>query len=169
MAIQRPITKSLISTTGWGIPITDEVNRLSAWQLANPKVAWGRIVHASQPNAQNSIATSPVDIAGLSATFVAVVGRYYQIHVGGLILYATGAGVFDLYVTDGANTQLAKGNIQRDAAGWMTMVLSTPPMTFTPGSVTVKARASMSTNAVNTAQGGNGMSFITVMDVGPTT
>lgn len=28
MAINRPVTKTLISTTGWGIPITDEVNAL---------------------------------------------------------------------------------------------------------------------------------------------
>lgn len=30
MAITRPVTRTTISTTGWGIPITDEVNRLSA-------------------------------------------------------------------------------------------------------------------------------------------
>lgn len=30
MAINRPTTKSIISTTGWGIPVTDELNRLSA-------------------------------------------------------------------------------------------------------------------------------------------
>lgn len=28
MAITRPITRTTISTTGWGIPITDEVNSL---------------------------------------------------------------------------------------------------------------------------------------------
>lgn len=30
MAINRPTTKTIISTTGWGIPITDEVNALRA-------------------------------------------------------------------------------------------------------------------------------------------
>lgn len=47
MAILRPVTKTLISSSSWGIPITDEVNRLTplvdgakagAWQamaLAN--------------------------------------------------------------------------------------------------------------------------------------
>lgn len=29
MAITRPVTKTIISTTDWGIPITDEVNRLT--------------------------------------------------------------------------------------------------------------------------------------------
>lgn len=29
MAIARPVTRTTISTTGWGIPITDEVNRLT--------------------------------------------------------------------------------------------------------------------------------------------
>jgi len=30
MAINRPITKTIISTTAWGIPITDEVNRIAS-------------------------------------------------------------------------------------------------------------------------------------------
>jgi hypothetical protein len=40
MAINRPTTKTIISTNGWGIPITDEVNRLTTWQLAQVPSAW---------------------------------------------------------------------------------------------------------------------------------
>lgn len=38
MAITRPTTKTIISTTGWGIPITDEVNRMTPYVAStNPK------------------------------------------------------------------------------------------------------------------------------------
>lgn len=51
MPISRPTTKTIISTTGWGIPITDEVNRLTpqsdsnvtriaALETATAKTAW---------------------------------------------------------------------------------------------------------------------------------
>ena len=40
MAITRPVTKTKISTVGWGIPITDEVNRLSALPVAPTPTAW---------------------------------------------------------------------------------------------------------------------------------
>jgi len=40
MAIVRPTTKTLISTTNWGIPITDEVNRLTTLTGGNVPTAW---------------------------------------------------------------------------------------------------------------------------------
>jgi hypothetical protein len=44
MAINRPVTKTIISTPDWGIPITDEVNRLTAWQLAQVPTVWYTLV-----------------------------------------------------------------------------------------------------------------------------
>lgn len=41
MAISRPTTKSKISTTDWGIPVTDEVNRLTT--VTTPG-AWAAII-----------------------------------------------------------------------------------------------------------------------------
>ena len=38
MAIARPVTKTIIATQGWGVPITDEVNRLSG--IITPPTAW---------------------------------------------------------------------------------------------------------------------------------
>jgi len=35
MAINRPTTKTIISTSNWGIPITDEVNRLTTQSNTN--------------------------------------------------------------------------------------------------------------------------------------
>ena len=40
MAINRPVSKTTISTVQWGIPITDEVNRLTTAQLAGVPTAW---------------------------------------------------------------------------------------------------------------------------------
>jgi hypothetical protein len=40
MAIVRPTTKTLISTTNWGIPITDEVNRLTPLVDNKTPTAW---------------------------------------------------------------------------------------------------------------------------------
>ena len=40
MAIARPTSKTIISTTGWGIPITDAVNANTDWITANTPGAW---------------------------------------------------------------------------------------------------------------------------------
>lgn len=40
MAILRPVTKTLISSSSWGIPITDEVNRLTPLVDAAKPTAW---------------------------------------------------------------------------------------------------------------------------------
>lgn len=45
MAISRPTTKTIISTSGWGVPITDEVNRMTPLVIA--PTAW---VNASYLN-----------------------------------------------------------------------------------------------------------------------
>lgn len=40
MAITRPVTKTLISTAAWGIPITDQVNANAAAIANNAPTAW---------------------------------------------------------------------------------------------------------------------------------
>jgi len=40
MAIVRPVTKTLISVPNWGVPITDEVNRLTTLTGSNVPTAW---------------------------------------------------------------------------------------------------------------------------------
>lgn len=40
MAINRPITKTIISTTAWGIPITDEVNRIASLTDSRTPTVW---------------------------------------------------------------------------------------------------------------------------------
>lgn len=43
MAIAKPVTKTLISTTAWGIPITDQVNANTAAIAANVPTAWANL------------------------------------------------------------------------------------------------------------------------------
>lgn len=40
MAIIRPVTKTIISSLGWGIPITDEVNRLTTVVASLQPTPW---------------------------------------------------------------------------------------------------------------------------------
>lgn len=40
MAITRPVTRTIISTTAWGVPVTDEVNRLTAAVAALTPGPW---------------------------------------------------------------------------------------------------------------------------------
>jgi hypothetical protein len=47
MAINRPVTRTIISTTDWGVPITDEVNRLTTWQLAQVPTVWYNVVFSN--------------------------------------------------------------------------------------------------------------------------
>lgn len=47
MAIARPVTRTIVSTTDWGIPVTDEVNRLTAWQQAQVPTVWWNVVFAN--------------------------------------------------------------------------------------------------------------------------
>lgn len=44
MAIVRPITKTLISSATWGVPITDEVNRLSPLVDGRTPTVWTGVV-----------------------------------------------------------------------------------------------------------------------------
>jgi hypothetical protein len=52
MAINSPTTKTVISTTAWGVPITDEVNRLTGVAAANTPTPWTNLalVNGFTPN-----------------------------------------------------------------------------------------------------------------------
>lgn len=43
MPIPYPVSKTIISTTQWGIPVTDEVNRLATAELANRPTPWAAV------------------------------------------------------------------------------------------------------------------------------
>ena len=47
MPINRPVTKTIISTTQWGIPITDEVNALRTELDALKPTAWTGVAYAN--------------------------------------------------------------------------------------------------------------------------
>jgi hypothetical protein len=57
MAIVRPITKTKIQTLEWGIPITDEVNRLTTLTGSNVPTAW---VTATLQNGFTHFAGAPL-------------------------------------------------------------------------------------------------------------
>lgn len=56
MAITRPVTKTIISTTAFGVPVADEINEHDAWIAANTPTAWvplsllnGWVSHVATP------------------------------------------------------------------------------------------------------------------------
>lgn len=168
MAIQRPITKTLISTVGWGIPVTDEVNRLSAWQLANPRVPWGVIASATVTTSQSGIGASATPITGMAVTFTVVAGRLYQISAGGLILLSGGSGIADILITDSLGNQFAK--MTQHLVGvqfWSPGTLQTPPRIFGVGPVTMQCRAMLSAFSMSTNGGPTQPQFMSVEDCGP--
>lgn len=168
MAIDRPVTKTIISTVAWGIPITDEVNRLTAWQQANAKVAWGHVASAKVTASQNGIGTAPTLLTGLQITFTVMPNRLYQVVIGGLTLYAANGGVVDLYLQDSLGNTLMKVNGAVTTAGFVPWpLLMTPPYDFGDGPLTLRALLSISSGSVNTSQSSNNPAFIQANDIGP--
>lgn len=168
MAINPPVSHTVISTAAWGIPITDEVNRLSAWQAANSKVSQGRIAHAIVTASQNGLGTSYVDITGLAVTFNVLAGRYYQVTVSGVIAYANSVGTVDMCIADVNNNVLVKGLAIAVSTGFVAVAtLITPPLSLPVGSYTAKVRMLITAGTVNTSQGTGQVSFIMAEDIGP--
>lgn len=169
MAIIVPADGAIISASIFGKPVADEVNRLSAWQLANPKVAWGRVGHALHTVSQVNI-SAVVDLTGLSVTFNAVAGRYYKVTLSGLTMFGSTPGTTDLVITDSSNNLLGKGN--GDQAGtWVQFpIVISQPLQFATGSKTVKARASFGpSGVVNTGNDAVAPGILLVEDIGPST
>jgi len=59
MAIARPITKSIISTTAWGIPITDQVNANTTDIAALKPTAWTNLTLLNGWNSTLNTQTIP--------------------------------------------------------------------------------------------------------------
>lgn len=78
MAIPVPVSRTKIETVPWGIPITNEVNRLT--NLANQPVAW-----RAASVTQSGIATTWVNVTGMSVSFTAIAGHLYRAEFGGSI------------------------------------------------------------------------------------
>lgn len=69
--IVRPVTKTIISTTGWGIPVTDALNGLLA-----ARVIAGKQQNISQTGLANNVWTS---VTGMSISFTAKANWLYEI------------------------------------------------------------------------------------------
>lgn len=161
MAITVPAAGTKLSVSAFGKPVADQLN-------LNARVAWGRIGHATVTTAQNGITSALTDVAGLTVTFTARNDRYYDVTVGGIIVYAAGPGILDIVVADGANATYVKTTAGVPAAGFASYPnLTTPPLILAAGSVTMKARMAINAYSVNTSNGPGAPSYIVVRDIGP--
>jgi hypothetical protein len=144
---------------------TDEAD-LTDPNVARWNSAWGIVGAAYATASQNNI-TTLVDLTDLRVTFTPVAGRRYRADFGGVI-YATGSGIMDVHITDAAGGIIgsANGGLAGGFVPWPTLI--TQPFTGIAGApYTVKARASMSSNALNTAPSGTNPMHLIVEDVGP--
>lgn len=82
MTIPRPISRSMISTAGWGIPVTDEVNALRTAVDANTAAIAAmqarKIVVAFAQITSTVIFGAATNITGLVVTFTSVAGHRYR-------------------------------------------------------------------------------------------
>jgi hypothetical protein len=93
MAIARPITKTLISTTAWGVPVTDELNRLTdrvAWLDAHwANIAKGQVAYTLQ-SADMTVTDTAVNYLFTATGVPTEVGRAYRIDFS-VTCYSTAA------------------------------------------------------------------------------
>jgi hypothetical protein len=122
MAIVRPVTKTKIQTVEWGIPITDEVNRLTtltavgAWTNAVLQNGWVNL-GAGWPTAQYRKVNDMVHIRGMVGNGTAAGAPIFTLPAGFRppsalqIATVTGSGVIGVTTlnTDGT-VQASVGN-----------------------------------------------------------
>lgn len=168
MAITRPVTKTLISTTQWGIPITDEVNRLTDWQTLNRNVPWGRIASVQVAAPQNGIGAAATTI--ITCPFTAVAGRYYRASLANLKLYSNSAGICDVYINVDS-TSYASINGQVGAGQFCAGFgfIATAPFSLAAGAHNAYGMLAINVGTINTANASNAPMTLLIEDIGPVT
>jgi hypothetical protein len=99
------------------------------------------IVGYNQRSSGNIIlSTTIADITGLTTTFTAIANRGYKVTFTALVGKTTAAGLIDLYITKGDNTQLAEYFTYLSSGEFQTMSFSFIVTGLTAGTQTLKMR-----------------------------
>lgn len=139
--IPLPVSKSIISTTGWGIPITNQVNTnttdLARLIAQRTNMGWGFVAMATTTTSGSATGTTVIDMPNSSVTFTPVVGRRYRISGVGQLVPNQAGNQGILRIRDSANNTLADFNVAPGAvagvhaAPWfVTNYASTTPVTL---------------------------------------
>lgn len=169
MAISRPVTKTLISTTDWGIPVTDAINALDAEFITfggvrRPRgAAWGQVGFASTPTSQNGIGTTEVDLTGLSVTTTPPANRQLLI-TANVRIYTGTAGVAALRINVNG-TNVMEFSLQTGSGFAMMQPIMVVPSTGL--AMTIKLRGAINTGTFNTSVSSAIPGFVLVQDIGP--
>ena len=125
------------------------------------------IVGYNQRSSGNIIlSTTIADLTGLTTTFTAIANRGYKVTFTALVGKTIAAGLIDLYLTKGDNTQLAEYFTSLQSGEFQTMTFSFVVTGLTAGTQTLKMRGLVDAiNGTIYASGLNVAVFI-VEDIG---
>jgi hypothetical protein len=99
------------------------------------------IVGYNQRSSGNiTLGTTIADLTGLTTTFTAIANRGYKVTFTALVGKSTAAGLIDLYITKGDNTQLAEYFTSLEIGKFQTMSFSFIVTGLTAGTQTLKMR-----------------------------
>lgn len=152
--------------------LRDRLGRLEALAAGRlgvdlrPGAPWGRIASVEATAAGQTGITAATDLTGLTNTFTAPGGRAYWILGMVVTQQVTSAGIQNLLLRDGSNTQLAApgGTI---ASGSFTTWVVSKVVTPSAGSVTYKLSATTSAGTLSVIQSATAPSTLTIVDIGP--
>lgn len=110
MAITRPVTKTLISTTAWGIPITDQVNAdaadivsLKAWRAAFGSGSAAGAAGTFGNNQQIASITIPANALARVAILHYHVYTYSIVNTGNIHIWANNVPILTAPIQPGAS------------------------------------------------------------------
>lgn len=126
----------------------------------------GRVAYAEATSDQTGI-TAEADLTGLTVTFTAVSGRWYQITGQVLAQQLTSTGAAAGKITDGSNTEVQRfGQNQAFLANGVEVWHGSRSITGLSGSQTFKLRMSTSAGTIGALATSTRPNYILVEDIG---
>jgi hypothetical protein len=114
-----------------------------------------------------TITTTIGDLTGMSVTFTALANRVYKFSVLATGQKLTAQGWTGLFLTNAGNTVYAAAYATAPANGYHNLSYSSYLSGFTPGSITVKLRASTENNTSSILASTSDKLQLIVEDMGP--
>jgi hypothetical protein len=125
------------------------------------------IVGYNQRSSGNiTLGTTIADLTGLTTTFTAIANRGYKVTFTALVQKSSAAGLIDLYLTKGDNTQLAEYFTYLSSGEFQTMSFSFVVTGLTAGTQTLKMRGLVDVAGGTVYASGLNVAVFIVEDIG---
>lgn len=170
MSIPIPVTKTRISTTNWGIPITNEVNRLTPL-VDKQATMWPQCLgHVNTTASFFNIDTSLKWLTPLELTVPARPGHVYLVIAQGDFFTTDTASYYTAMLRTGpapGTNQIGTGSVQCPQANWgfQWQILWPYPSPATATRVAIYVQRTIGGTAGATSAG----AILTVLDMGTLT